>query len=315
MGWQERDYAKEPSTSYRGSFTRPYRGGGIRVSSVVKKLLIANIVIHVLATFTALGPYIYGYGVMQGSAVLHHGQVWRLLTATYLHAGLTHIFLNMLGLYFFGPPLEQVWGPRKFFVIYTLCGLLGNVLLAAACLLGWLSMDVPALGASGCVLGLLGAAAVLFPHAEVYIYFLFPVKIRTVALVLGVVYFLHIAMVVMGPYFDYRIVGTNYGGDICHFAGLVFGAWWAWRGDRWWAMRKLTTTPRGASQPQSRLWPGLGTGPWRQKVEHRVADEKTIDQILAKVREGGIGTLTDQEKKILIQATERLRQQEKHTGG
>ena len=302
MGWQERDYASEPVGGHVDAFGQRGRGG-IWSGSIVKKLLIANIVIHVLGTFPAFRTYIYGYGVMQGAAVLRGGEIWRLLTATYLHAGLTHIFLNMLGLYFFGPPLERVWGSRRFLVIYTLCGLLGNVALSVACLLRWLPMDVPALGASGCILGLLGAAAVLFPRADVYVYFLFPVKIRTVAIVLGVAYLLNI-----------RIQGGNYGGYICHLSGLVFGAWWAWKGERWWATRQSASRSRQTWTPKRKVWPGVGKGAWGRKVERHAADEEEVDRILAKVREGGINTLTQQEKKTLLDATERLRRDEAHAG-
>ncbi|MFH0980755.1 MAG: rhomboid family intramembrane serine protease, partial [Planctomycetota bacterium] len=232
------------------------------------------------------------------------GQVWRLVTSQYLHAArMEHIIFNMIGLYFLGQALERVWGNKKFLVIYTISGLCGNLLLMAAGSVGWISPDVPAVGASGCILGLLGAAAVLFPNAEVYIYMLFPIKIRTAAVLFGLMYAFNI----------YR-QGQNYGGDLCHMAGLAFGAWWAWRGDRWWTMRQYAAASRRAAPPHAGLWSGVGQGAWRGKVEQHVADEATVDRILAKVREGGISTLTDQEKKILLEATERLRQEEARAG-
>ena len=82
----------------------------------------------------------------------------------------------------------------------------------------------PAVGASGCIYGLLGIAAVLFPTAEVLIYFLFPVKIRTAAIVMGAIAFMSVVE-----------RGSNYGGEACHLAGLAFGVWWAMHGDEWWS--------------------------------------------------------------------------------
>ena len=115
----------------------------------------------------------FAYGAMSTGYVLR-GQVWRLVTSQYLHASMMHLLLNMLGLYFFGRPLERLWSRQKFLIIYTLAGLLGNLLLMAIGLIGWIHPFAPAVGASGCILGLLGICAVMFPHAEVYVYFLFP---------------------------------------------------------------------------------------------------------------------------------------------
>jgi membrane associated rhomboid family serine protease len=326
MGWQERDYAREPAGVYRGAFGR--RSGG-PWGSIVTKLLVANIVVYVLCyvivtplsplirggpqrsngfVWTPAGPrpayeYQPGYGEMITSKVLH-GQVWRLFTSQYLHSPrMEHILFNMFGLYFLGQALERVWSRRKFFAIYTIAGVCGNLLLMVAGLVGWISPNVPAVGASGCILGLLGAAAVLFPSAEVYIYFLIPIKIRTAALLFAGMYAFNI----------YR-QGENYGGDLCHMAGLVFGAWWAWRGERWWATRTWVGTSRRAFPPHERVWPGVGDGPWARKVERHVVDEGEVDRILAKVREGGIVTLTEQEKRTLLDATERLRQAEARAG-
>jgi membrane associated rhomboid family serine protease len=346
MGWQERDYAREAgggTGSDYGSWRGAAPGGRI-----VRNLIIANVVVYVLcyviitpltpilcgsaptgrAVMTDQGPRLVvdhhpGYCDMVTTKVLH-GQVWRLFTSQYLHANQTHIIFNMIGLYFLGQALERKWSTRKFFAVYTLSGICGNLLFMAAGTLGWISMQVPAaravlgeaaanhlyqlmfspaVGASGCILGLLGAAAVLFPHAEVYVYMLFPIKIRTAAILFAVGYAFNI----------YR-QGDNYGGDLCHMAGLAFGAWWAWRGDRWWETRRLGTVTQTIPPPRAEVWSGVGQGPWRQKVESRVADEETVDRILTKVREGGIATLSEQEKRTLLDATARLREADARAG-
>ena len=325
MGWQERDYAREAGGG-TGSDYGSWRGGAPG-GRIVRNLIIANVVVYVLcyviitpltpilcgsaptgrAVMTDQGPRLVvdhhpGYCDMVTTKVLH-GQVWRLFTSQYLHANQTHIIFNMIGLYFLGQALERVWSARKFFAIYTLSGLCGNLLLMLAGIVGWINPNMPAVGASGCILGLLGAAAVLFPHAEVYIYMLFPIKIRTAAILFAVMYAFNI----------YR-QGDNYGGDLCHMAGLAFGAWWAWRGDRWWETRRLGTVTQTIPPPRAEVWSGVGQGPWRQKVESRVADEETVDRILTKVREGGIATLSEQEKRTLLDATARLRAADARAG-
>ena len=56
-------------------------------------------------------------------------QPWTLLTYAFVHAGLGHIFFNMLVLFFFGPPLEERWGSREFLKFYLVAAA-GGALLA-----------------------------------------------------------------------------------------------------------------------------------------------------------------------------------------
>ncbi len=316
MSWQDRDYAQVDPHSRggaRGGMGGVYRpasfwGGGIWGGSIVKKLMVANVVLYLLCYSTGFGQTILESFVFHTPSITH-GQVWRLVTSQYLHAQqLNHILFNMLGLYFLGSALERVWGNKKFFAIYTIAGLCGNVLLLIASLANWSNPEIPALGASGCVLGLLGAAAVMMPHAKVYVYFLFPVKIRTCALVFGL-------------WWIYNIVGKgeNYGGDICHLAGMAFGGWWAWKGDLWWATRRGSRGRSGGAmggraahlRPKPRQGgKGAGTGAWAAKMASRQVDHHAIDRILKKVYDGGVQSLTPAERKTLIEATERQRQTE-----
>ena len=94
---------------------------------------------------------IYLWGVGQNFAV-HEGQYWRLLTPTFLHAGLSHVVFNSFSLVLFGPALERMIGKIKFLFIYLGAGVIGN--------LGSYLVDpmaiFPHLGASGAIYGLFG---------------------------------------------------------------------------------------------------------------------------------------------------------------
>ncbi|HPZ99611.1 MAG TPA: hypothetical protein PLT93_15870, partial [Phycisphaerae bacterium] len=70
----------------------------------------------------------------------------------------------------------------------------------------------------------LGIVAVMFPDAELLVYYVFPVRVRTAAIIMGVIAFMSVVE-----------RGANYGGEACHLAGLVFGVWWALHGDEWWS--------------------------------------------------------------------------------
>jgi len=303
MGWQHRDYARQ--TDYWRAGGRRYHGPGLGALSVVSAIILANIAVHFLVhSGSQLGQTLFKVGVMQAQAVLH-GQVWRLFTATYMHAGFHHILFNMLALYFFGPALERAWGPRQFFFVYTLGGVAGNLLLTAAGLIGFINPQTLGVGASGSVLTLLGAAAVLFPNAQVYVYFLFPIRIRTFVLIYGAYYLWNVLQ-----------RGANYGGDICHLGGLAVGLWWAYSGGLSISGRHRTTI-----NPDSLLGRLLArrgrsvrhaddAGAWARRVQQRREDEETIDRILAKVSRYGLRSLTSAEKRALREATERRRAEE-----
>lgn len=283
MSWQDREYARVGGSTGAGFGQFVRRGGPPR--SIAMTLIWVNVGIFALGRFSPdLRIWLLAYGAMIPEAVLH-GHIWRLVTSDYLHWDFWHLFANMLGLYFLGRPLEQVWGGRKFLAVYSIAGILGSLCYMILSM-GWLPSGL-AVGASGCVLGLLGAAAVLFPHAKVYVYGIFPVKIRVLAaLACG----WYVWNVING--------GNNAGGDACHIGGLVFGVWWAMRGDRWWLSRRRPVVAMRAR------------GGFADFVEQRRTDAKTIDRILSKVHTSGIASLTDREKRSLAEATERERQSE-----
>ena len=105
------------------------------------------------------------YGVTGGPAPglvgVANGDWWRLLTSAFLHAGPIHLGLNMLALYWFGRVLEHVIGSLRFALLYLASGLAG----AAGAL--YLSPNVPTVGASGAIFGILGALLVLERRGQI----------------------------------------------------------------------------------------------------------------------------------------------------
>ena len=291
MGWQDRDYASEEGY-HRTVGGRPLmRLERMQVSTL---LIIANVAVFVVGALlrSPRSHPLFEWGAMFTPAVLH-GQVWRLITSQYLHAGVWHLFFNMLGLYFLGRYLEQYWGRRKFFYFYTACGLAGNIFYLAVNLVGWLP-SLPAIGASGCVLGVLGACAVLFPGIQLIVYF-FPMRIRTAAALFLGLYALNLLS-----------RGGNAGGDAAHLAGLVVGGGYAyWR-------RRGSSAVGGARTVVARV---IKTerprqSPWRRKVEQEEQLTAKVDEILAKIKDRGIGSLTTSEKKILARASQQREEDE-----
>ena len=87
--------------------------------------------------------------------VIFRGQVWRLVTYAFCHdrMGIWHLLLNMVALFWFGVTLETMYGQREFLLFY-----LGGAVVAALANVGldlWLGSSIPAIGASGAVMGVL----------------------------------------------------------------------------------------------------------------------------------------------------------------
>lgn len=106
--------------------------------------------------------------------------IWQLLTYALLHGGIMHIAFNMIGLVTFGNALEAYWGERRLFTIYVVSVITAGI---AQLYTGMLTgIDVPTVGASGGVFGLLLAFAVLFPQARLMLMFIpIPVPARVFA--------------------------------------------------------------------------------------------------------------------------------------
>lgn len=102
-------------------------------------------------------------------------QIWRWFTSLFLHASASHLFFNMLGLYFFGKNLEEETKKQWMFFIYIISGLLGNLAFM-------FTNTSPVVGSSGAIFGLLGASMLLNPTRTVHLYF-FPLPIGLIAVV------------------------------------------------------------------------------------------------------------------------------------
>jgi membrane associated rhomboid family serine protease len=158
---------KAPAAPRRAA-QRASRSLSARGPYVTFTLIGINVALFVLELATGgqlngTGSWIYEKGVLVSSAVDSSGQVvgvaegewWRLLTASFLHYGLIHLGMNMLVLWFIGPPLEAYFGHGRYLLVYIVSGLAGS-----AGALIW-SPDTLVVGASGAIFGIMGAALVL----------------------------------------------------------------------------------------------------------------------------------------------------------
>lgn len=150
--------------------------------SVVTQIVIANAVVFVIGFFVDRSAFIRFFGLTP-ALVATRGYVWQLVTYMFLHGDFWHIFFNMFVIWMLGSQLEAVWGSARFLRFYLACGLGGAL---SSFLFSW---STPVIGASAADYGILVAYAMLFPYNELYVWGLFPVRARTLAIFIAVVEF------------------------------------------------------------------------------------------------------------------------------
>jgi membrane associated rhomboid family serine protease len=203
---------------------------------------------------------------------------WTIVTYMFLHAGMSHILFNMLGLYFFGPRVEARLGSTRFVQLYFVSGIFGALVSMV------FAANAPIIGASAAVLGVTLAYARFWPRDKILLWMVIPIEVRWLVV--------------------FYIVSSVYGGmngsrggvaDFAHLGGLL-GAflflWWIARarGDR--KFRAAVTNPQ---VPAERL------AGWNQVDLNRVHElnRDEVNRILDKISAQGIGSLTAQEKLFL----------------
>ena len=151
---------------------------------------------------------------LQAAGLLHGGR--SLFTAMFLHGSIPHAAFNMLYLWIFGNNVEDMMGHGRFVVFYLACGLIASLTQVAASPLS----QVPMIGASGAVSGILGAYLVLFPTARVLTLIFLVFFIRVVSLP---------AVILLGFWFLLQVldIGPLSSGGVAvlaHIGGFVSGA-------------------------------------------------------------------------------------------
>ena len=127
-------------------------------------LVAANVIVYLICTFT--GNLLYNIGELDAAAVLLRGEYGRIIYSMFLHAGIEHLFNNMVILFFLGAMIEKVTGHLQLLLIYLLSGIGGNI---CSLLYKVIAMDsMASVGASGAIFGLDGVllAWILFDRED-----------------------------------------------------------------------------------------------------------------------------------------------------
>ena len=136
-----------------------------------------------------------------------------ILTAMFMHGGWIHLLSNMLYLWIFGDNIEDRLGHLRYLSFYILCGL-----IASLChIITNLNSQVPSLGASGAIAGVMGAYMVLFPKARIRTLLILVVFIQVVRIPAVIVLGYWILIQVLSGFSEF---GSRTGGGIAWFAHI-----------------------------------------------------------------------------------------------
>jgi membrane associated rhomboid family serine protease len=219
---------------------------------VVKNIILIN-VLMLLADFTVRSVFGVDLTMILGLYFprSEHFMPLQIFTHMFMHGGIWHLFFNMYALFIFGQVLEQVWGPKRFFIFYMVCGLGAAFVHETVILLQYekimrvispdqlqlvlnegsaylregkvftdgtmkslqLLLNTPTVGASGAVFGILLAFGLLFPNTQLMIIFPpIPIKAKYFVLIYGAI--------------ELYLAVTQPGSNIAHAAhlgGMLFG--------------------------------------------------------------------------------------------
>src|SRR5438270_12968119 len=185
----------------------------------VKRIIIACAAIYFIqVVLESLAPEIARYSLAYLALVpmlVVHGYIWQLVTYSFLHASLGHLLVNMLTLWMFGSQEEQDWGSKRFLEFYLFCVVGAGLVTVAVGYTGWFGIrpEVPTVGASGGIYGLLIAFGMLYGDREIFL-FPFPFSIKAKYLV-GIIIF----VVVIATFQPSQGGVANF----AHLGGLLFG--------------------------------------------------------------------------------------------
>lgn len=249
----------------------------------VLRLLIANVVVFLLSMNV---PILFNLGALVPRLIL--SRPWMPVTYMFLHAGLGHIFFNMIALFFFGPRVEGRLGGSDFLKLYFLSGLGG----AAGSFL--FAFNAPVVGASGAIFGVLLAFAWFWPREKIYIWGVLPIESR------WLVGFMTVVSLWSG------ISGAQSGvAHFAHLGGFAAGALYLWWHEHR-AQRRRRAWQKKV-QPQIRKGvPGVGEKAtiqrWRSTIPLESLHELNREEVrtlLERAEEDGVGSLKPDERAFL----------------
>jgi len=302
-----------------------------RVWSTVKLLIAVNLAVFLLLNIIShygtdsMKEFVEQFMVLKAGAVqsgtiraqpssevlgLWDGAVWQLVTYQFMHFGLWHVLMNMLGLYFIGKAIEDMFGRSVLLRVYLFGGICGGLLETGFTWLGH-SPDVGIVGASGSVFALLAALTWAMPERKLtlLLFFVLPVTLKARTIFWGL--FAITAFCIVFPSRDGIAHGAHLGGFLlgwgfAHWVllgGFSLSEWNFFARLRANRSRQRKIVRVGTAQAFSSQDPEIVEA---QEISKEEFMTQEIDPILEKISKEGIHSLSERERNILDEARRRI---------
>jgi membrane associated rhomboid family serine protease len=301
MGIYDREY-------YRGESRGP--GWFSSPAPATRTIIVINVVVFVLQMLQKDNPVLEAWLAASSDEIFHHGCVWQLLTATFLHDNIWHVFFNMLFFWYIGHELESMYGTRDFLALY-----LSAAVFSTFC---WAVSDAAfqehgrMLGASGAVVATMVIYTLYYPHQKVLLFFVIPMEMW----LLLVIFLAGDVIVFLGREDTKIAVVSHLSGAAYGYLFKTFDLRWShlpWRRVRRPRFRVIAPEPRekpSMSRPSGPTWssnPATVAKPSTTAVLPEEQLDAKLDEVLAKIAREGRAGLTEEENRVLQEASRRAR--------
>ena len=266
---------------YQSSFSRGNYFGPRLFTDAIKLLVSINFLVFLLQHISGQERILFQLFGMVPKNTWSQLMVWQPFTYLFFHGGIWHVLINMFVLWMFGSELETVWGKKEFLKYYFITGI-GSGLVTIFFSLNSL---IPVVGASGAVYGILLAYGLTFPNRYVYLYFLIPVKVKFFVIVIGVIAF-----------FSSIGAGSSGVSHLTHLSGMLIGLGYLKSNFQLHVVKNILVKQK-------------------DEIRHRIIKNKRrrdedlrfeVDQLLDRINEVGYDGLSDEQKKLLYEASKKL---------
>jgi membrane associated rhomboid family serine protease len=249
----------------------------------IRVLLIINLVVFLAGML--FGPTIENKILAYGGLIpLGFAEVWRFVTYAFIHGGFWHFLFNMMMLWMFGDEVAENIGERKFLILYLGSAIFAGLFSIPFYLFGALNPYALIIGASGALMGVFVAYYKLFPERMLLMFFVIPMKIK------HAIWILILMDILLSRTNDSVAHFTHLGGVV---AGFIIMALFE-------KSRKRFSFKRSSKKKTF-----LGDDVLEGEVSY-IDPDKQLDEILKKVKEEGLQSLTDSERAYILKMSDRI---------
>lgn len=271
MGYEDRDYF-EPTDRLQRRWTVNW----ILIAACVAVFVFEAIWHHLLFKTSNTGSFFQREFTLNSVAVVERFRDWQLLTHIFLDVGPIALLFNMLALYWFGNDLEELLGKKSYLVLFFGGAFVSAVSFVVLGYLIWPGQHFT--GPGGAISSVLAVCALTWPDRRIIVYVI-PMKLKwAVLLFLG-----------LDIYYGVTQLGIA---SLAHLMGAVWGF-------VFWKFRERVADRLDAMDDRAAIRSD------RRSREVALARSAEIDQILKKISESGLGSLSSSERRMLDEESRR----------